>query len=146
MRKAIERFWAGFLGSLILIAVMYLMEIFRLTGNPGFVAIYHAVFGNHYFLIDNLMAALLFAISGGIWGMVFGLVPHPTPVRGIFFGLAPSFWLWVVVLPFVGDPFFSGFTLRGILWPLVLNCLIWGAFVGWYCKTYVDPPRERIIG
>jgi hypothetical protein len=38
----------------------------------------------------------------------------------------------VVVLPVIGQPIFSGFTLKGILLPILFNVVIWGSFVGAY--------------
>jgi hypothetical protein len=127
-------FSAGFLGALILIGTMYLMKAIGLAGNPGFVNIYHATFGEYIPVLDHVLAALLFAISGGIWGIIFRFVPNPTPLKGMGFGILPSLWLWVVVVPSIGGAFFNGFALKGILMPLIFNCIIWGSYVGWYVK------------
>ena len=67
-KSSMEYFKAAFLGALLLIFVMYLLKIVGLTGNPGFVNIYHALFGTHILVLDHIIAALLFAISGEIWG------------------------------------------------------------------------------
>jgi len=131
-KSSLEYFKAAFLGALLLIFVMYLLEIWGLTGNPGFVHIYHVLFGAHILVVDHIIAALLFAISGGIWGVIFRFVPNPGPLKGMAFGIIPSLWLWVVVSPVVSGVFFNGFTLKGILMPLIFNCLIWGSFTGWY--------------
>jgi len=127
-----EYFKAAIYGALILIVIMYLMMITGISGDPGFVNIYHVVFGKHIPVLDNILAALLFAISGGIWGLIFRFIPDPGPISGMIFGLLPSLWLWVVVSPYISGVFFNGFTLTGILFPLIFNCLIWGSFVGWY--------------
>ena len=134
-RKSVRiYFFAAFYGALILIGIMYLLKITGLAGSPGFVTIYHAIFGEYVPVVDHLIAAFLFAISGGIWGIVFRLVPNPSPLKGMVFGLAPSLWLWVVVVPSIGGAFFNGFALKGIFMPLLFNCIIWGSFVGWYVR------------
>lgn len=127
-----DYFKGAFYGALILILIMYLMKVTGMAGNPGFVNIYHSVFGTHIFLLDHILAALLFAISGGIWGLVFRLVPRPGVLKGMAFGIVPSLWLWVVVSPVVSGTFFNGFALKGIIMPIIFNCVIWGSFVGWY--------------
>jgi len=135
-RKSLfEYFKAAFLGALILITIMYLLMITGLAGNPGFVNIYHAILGEYMPVLDHFLAALLFAISGGIWGLVFRLIPNPSPIKGMIFGILPSLWLWIVVSPIVSGLFFNGFTFKGILLPLLFNCVIWGSFVGWYVST-----------
>lgn len=131
-KSTLEYFKAAFYGGLLLILIMYLLKLIGTAGNPGFVNIYHAVFGTHIVLVDHILAALLFAISGGIWGIIFRIVPNPTPLKGMAFGLLPSLWLWVVVSPVVSGVFFNGFSLKGIALPLIFNCLIWGSYVGWY--------------
>ena len=103
-------------------------------GDPGFVGLYRTTFGANP-PIDQIIAALLFIISGGIWGIVFALlVKHPSTLKGFLFGLLPTLCLWVIVNPVVGKPLFNGFTTKGILMPLVFNMVIWGSFVGWYVK------------
>ncbi|SMO64808.1 hypothetical protein [Fodinibius sediminis] len=134
-KASVSTYFAGAVyGAFILIVLMYLLKVLGLAGNPGFVNTYHAVFGEHFLLLDHFTAALLFAISGGIWGIVFRLVPNPTPLKGMVFGLLPSLWLWTVVVPAVGGAFFNSFALKGILMPLLFNCVIWGSFVGWYVQ------------
>jgi len=131
-KSTVKYFKAAFYGALILILIMYLLKTVGAAGNPGFVNIYHAVFGTHIVLADHILAALLFAISGGIWGIIFRLIPNPTTLKGMAFGIFPSLWLWVVVSPVVNGVFFNGLALKGIIMPLIFNCGIWGSFVGWY--------------
>jgi hypothetical protein len=38
------------------------------------------------------------------------------------------------VAPFTGKPFFNGFSVPGILLPILFNVVIWGGFLGWYCR------------
>ena len=128
-------FVAGMIGAVILIVVMYLMRVAGLGGAPGFVGIYRAMFGPRP-LVEHILGAAGFALAGGIWGLVFAaLMSSPSVLKGMAFGLAPSLFLWLVIAPAMGNPIFNGFTLQGILMPLIFNVLIWGSFVGWYCSS-----------
>lgn len=127
-------FIGGALGAIILVVVMYIMQAAGM-GAPAFVNMYHAMFGVNP-PIDQIIAAIIFIISGGIWGIIFTLlVKHPTILKGMLFGLLPSLWLWVVVNPIIGQPLFNDFTLKGILMPLLFNVVIWGTFMGWYASS-----------
>jgi len=125
-------FNGGFYGALLLIIIMYVMKFTDLGGDPGFVSIYKTSFGAGDGFLTHLLASLLFAVSGGIWGIVFKIIPNPTIWKGTLFGLLPSLWLWVVVVPFMGGEFFNGFATKGILLPILFNCVIWGNFLGWF--------------
>lgn len=116
---------------------MYIMQAAGM-GAPGFVKMYHAMFGANP-PIDHILAIVIFVVSGGIWGLLFTVfVKYPTVLKGTLFGVLPSLWLWVVVNPIIGEPLFNDFTAKGLLMPLLFNVVIWGSFVGWY--TY----RRRV--
>lgn len=71
---------------------------------------------------DQFIAAVLFIIAGGIWGLIFGLlVKHPTVLKGFLFGLLPSLWSWVVVNSYLGKPLFNGFAVTGLVLPIIFN-------------------------
>ena len=134
-KKLGKGFIAGFWGAVVLIIVMYVFEWLGWIGEPGFVGIYRSFFKSDS-IISQIIAAVLFAISGGIWGFLYALFTrHSTIFKGAVFGLLPSFWLWVVVLPTIGKPIFSGFTTKGILLPILFNVVIWGTFVGAYMHS-----------
>lgn len=129
-------FIGGAIGAIILVVVMYIMQAAGMA-EPGFVGMYRAVFEANP-PIDHVIAAILFIISGGIWGLVFTLlVREPTVLKGMLFGLLPSLWLWVVVNPVIGKPLFNDFTVQGLLMPLIFNVVIWGTFVGWYAANRI---------
>lgn len=135
MKKKIRiGFIAGFLGAIILIIVMFVFKWIGIAGDPGFVGIYHHTFGVHYAGIDIPISAFLFAVSGGIWGAIFTSLFKPKVVKGMIFGIAPSLWVWLVIAPYMGHPLFNGFALKGILFPFLFNCIIWGSFIGWYTR------------
>lgn len=129
-------FIGGCIGAIVLVIIMYIMKAGGM-GDPGFVGIYHATFGSNP-PADEIIAAILFIISGGIWGLIFTLlIKNPTVLKGILFGFLPTLWLWTVVNAFMGKPLFNGFDLKGIIFPLIFNMLIWGSILGWYCSRKV---------
>lgn len=114
---------------------MYLMQLTGTGGDPGFVSMYRAVFPASPPL-DHLIAAILFIISGGLWGLVFTLlVKDPKILNGFLFGILPTLWLWLVVNAVLGRPLFNGFQVKGIVMPLIFNMLIWGTFVGFFSAS-----------
>lgn len=133
-RRIALGFTAGTLGALVLVGIFYLLQAAGLAGPPGFVGNYRAVFGASPTL-EHFLGAVLFAVSGGIWGAIYAaFVKRPTVANGAAFGFVPTLWLWLVVAPFTGKPFFNGFSAPGILLPILFNVVIWGSFVGWYCR------------
>lgn len=125
-------FIGGCIGAIVLAAITYLMQAAG-RGVPPFVSTYRATIGTHP--ADQLVAVILFIISGGIWGLLFGwMVKRPTVLKGILFGILPNLWLWIAVNGALGKPLFNGFTLMGIVGPIVFNMLIWGSILGWYAS------------
>lgn len=127
-------FIGGIIGALILIVVMYILQLAGM-GQPAFLGMYRAVFGNHPPL-DHVIAGILFLLSGGLWGLLYAaIVKHSSVLKGMLFGLLPSLFLWVVINPIIGKPLFNDFTTMGLLMPLLFNVVIWGSFIGWYCSA-----------
>ena len=126
-------FIAGFLGAVVLIVIMYVMQIVQI-GEPGFVGIGKAMLGDGLsHVILHIISAIGFAVAGGIWGLIFAaVVPNPNIIKGMLFGFAPTFFLWLVIAPLTGKPLFNGFALPGIVLPIIFNVVIWGSFTGWY--------------
>ncbi len=133
-------FLGGFIGAIILGSIMFVMDAMGM-GEPGFVSMYRGAFGAKT-PTDKVIAFVLFALSGGVWGIVYAIgVKQSTVLKGMLFGLLPTLWLWVVVNAFLGKPLFNGFSAMGIIMPLIFNVIIWGTFIGWYMKTRVFKPR-----
>jgi hypothetical protein len=136
--KLLQGFIAGAIGALVLSFIMYIMQAAGM-GEPAFVGMYKGAFG------DNppggqIVAAIIFIVSGGIWGLVYALiVKHPTILNGFIFGILPTLWLWVVVNTFLGKPIFNGFSAKGLLMPIIFNMVIWGSFIGWYMSRRNTP-------
>lgn len=124
-------FWGGFKGALILIAIMYGMKYYGYAGNPGYLNVYYTVTVEINPIFDHIAAGFLFALSGGLWGILFIFVKDPTAWKGLLYGIVPTLWLWIAVMPFSGGEIFGGFQQQAIVMPLVLNCLIWGSYLGY---------------
>lgn len=125
-------FVGGFLGALLLAALMYALYGAGLLGPPGFVGNYRAAFEPGAPL-GHVFATLLFAVSGGVWGLVYGaLAKRSTPLKGMAFAFLPTLWFWIVVAGIMGSPLFGGFTAKGLLLPVLFNVVLWGSFLGWY--------------
>ena len=122
---------AGIIGAAILVVIMYILKLAGM-GNPGFVEMYRAEFDTNS-LLDHFIAALLFLVCGGIWGIIFALLTkNPTTLKGFAFGILPAIWLWTAVNAFMGKPLFNDFAWKELMMPVIFNMVIWGSFVGWY--------------
>lgn len=130
-------FVGGFIGAIILGIISYGMKGAGM-GDPPFVVMYHFTFGSHSPVIDQIIAAILFFISGGIWGLIFTwMVKKPTIVKGMLFGFLPNLWIWTVLNFYMGQPLFNGFSAKGIIGPIIFNVIIWGGFLGWYVSRRI---------
>jgi hypothetical protein len=129
-------FVGGFIGALILAFIMLVMQGTGM-GAPMFVGAYEATLGSAGGPVATwIVGAVLFAISGGLWGALYGVFVRESSItKGMIFGFLPALWLWLVVAPFILDkPIFFGFQPPKLLLPLVFNVVIWGGFLGWYCQ------------
>ena len=133
MKNALKAgFIGGCIGAVVLAVVTYLMQAAG-KGAPPFVTMYRDSIGTHPGY--QVVAVILFIISGGIWGLIFTwIVKRPTILKGILFGLLPNLWIWLAIDGYFGKPLFNGFTLMGIVGPVIFNMLIWGSILGWYAS------------
>ena len=126
-------FVAGTLGALVLVALFYLQWAAGLGGPPGFVGNFRALVGE-LGAFDHVLGAALFALSGGVWGAVYGwLVVRSAVWKGMAFAVLPTLWFWVAVAPATGKPLFLGGDPKGLGLSLFFNVVVWGAFLGWTC-------------
>ena len=133
-------FIGGTIGSLLIVAIMLIL--FAVQGTtPMFMATYTSAIGAGGPLAAGLVGGLLFVLSGAVWGALFAaLVPNPTVLKGIGFGLVPALWLWVVVAPLMlGQPLFFGFAAPKIIMPFIFNCIVWGSATGWHARRHAQP-------
>lgn len=125
-------FIGGCIGAVVLATISYLLQAAGKSA-PAFVSMYSATIGTHP--AYQIVALILFIISGGIWGIIFTwIVKRPTILKGILFGLLPNLWIWLAIDSYFGKPLFNGFTLMGIAGPVIFNMLIWGGILGWYAS------------
>jgi hypothetical protein len=120
---------AGALGAVLLFMIQMAMQAMGIGGPPTGVAVATTML-HLSGPAALLVGVLLFALAGAAWGALYAaIVPRITPLTGLIFGLAPSLFALLVMLPLLGKPAFAGGDPKGILTPLVLNS-IWGLFVG----------------
>jgi len=137
-------FSGGLLGALIVIVMMYVVQTAGNGELPAFVSHYRAFFPSNP-PFDHVVSALVYALSGGVWGVLYALTAkNPSMQSGALFGLLPTLWTWLAVAPVSGRELFHGFTVRGILLPLIYNVLVWGTFLGWYCSRRDAEPGPGI--
>ena len=133
-QRLINGFVGGCLGALVLVIIMYIMLAVN-GAVPPFVGMYRGTFGTNA-ASDQFIATILFIISGGVWGLLYGLlVKRSTIGSAMLFGFLPTLWLLIAVNAFLGKPLFNGFTPMGIIMPVIFNVVIWGFVLGWYMRN-----------
>ena len=146
-------FIGGVWGSLAVAGAIGLLVLIGMAPKAMYTAAYQTSIGGDW-LTATIIGGLLFVLIGALWAVPFALlVPNPTIIKGMLFGLLPTLWAWTFVPGVLLDaPLFGGFTLPGLLIPIVMNCLIWGSIVGWYCERRTsavpatEPVRDRPVG
>ena len=128
----------GLWGSLAVAGAIALLVLAGVAPKAMYTAAYQSVLGGGW-VAATLIGGVLFLLFGALWGVPFALlVPNPTVLKGILFGLLPTLWAWTFVpAVLTGGPLFGDFTPLGLLLPIIMNCLIWGSIVGWYCARHV---------
>lgn len=140
-----QGFTAGLLGSLAVAGALGLLVLAGTIPKAPFVAAYQSTFGGGW-ILATIAGGLLFVLFGALWAVPFALlVPNPTVLKGMAYGLLPTLWAWTFVpAVLTGGALFGGLTAKGLLIPVVMNVLIWGSIVGWYGRRTAAPrPAER---
>ncbi len=140
-------FTAGLIGGLAVVAAIALIVFLGVIPKAPYAAAWQAMFGGGW-LGASILGGLLFVVGGGIWGALFALLlPDPTVLKGILFGLLPTLWQGAFVVPVImGEPAFHGFALLPNALGIVANCLIWGSIAGWYCARHLTARSGRATG
>ncbi|CAA9412024.1 MAG: hypothetical protein AVDCRST_MAG64-2421 [uncultured Phycisphaerae bacterium] len=135
---------AGLAGAAVVAALMYALFWSGQLAAPTFLAAERTLLGTRGWL-DHAFAVLGFLAAGGIWGWLFGLlVPRPTLLAGVAFGLLPALFHWLVIAPLIGDGLFNRGTAAGVALPLLFNALVWGGIVGHLCHRWLRPPYDAV--
>ena len=135
-----DGFIGGVIGSVAVVGALALLVLFGFIPTAPFVGAYQNVVGGDW-VVAAIIGGLLFIFFGALWALPFALlVPNPTILKGIIYGLLPTLWAWTFVpAVLTGGALFGGGTAKGLLIPIVMNCLIWGSTVGWYCARHARP-------
>lgn len=137
-----DGFVGGLLGSVAVFAALALLALLGTIPKAPYVGAWQATFGGGW-VSAAVIGGLSFVLIGALWAVPFAaFVPHPTIKKGAAFGLLPTLWAWTFVpAVLTGGPLFGGFAALGLVLPLIMNCLIWGSIVGWYCRRHAAPAR-----
>ena len=139
-QRLMQGFIGGCLGAVVLVVIMYIMQAMGMMDQPPFVSMYQGTFGD----ANQVIAAILFILAGGVWGLIFGLlVKEPTIGKAMLFGLLPTLWLLVPVNAYMGKPLFNGFDPKGLIMPIIFNVVIWGSVLGWYMQKQIGATTHR---
>ena len=135
-----DAFIGGLIGSLAVTGALALLVVIGMIPKAPFVGAYQSTIGGDW-VAATVLGGLLFILFGALWALPFALVANPTVLKGIVYGILPTLWAWTFVPGVLtGGALFGGFTALGLLIPIVMNCLIWGSIVGWYCKQHATAP------
>lgn len=131
-------FVGGLIGGAAVVLTVSLLVFVGVIPKAPFVPAWQSMFGGGW-VAAAVLGGLLFVVGGGIWGALFALlVPNPTVLKGVLFGILPTLFSGLFVTPVViGGPVFNDFALLPNLIGLTMNCLIWGSLTGWYCARHI---------
>jgi hypothetical protein len=126
-------FIGGLIGSVAVAAALGLLVLLGQIPKTPFVASWQSVAGGGW-LAATIIGGILFLLIGALWAVPFpAIFSRPTVLKGILWGLVPTLWaLTFVPAALLGKPMFAGGAPKGIIVPIVMNCLIWGSIVGWW--------------
>jgi hypothetical protein len=130
-------FVGGLIGSLAVAGALGLLVLFGPPPKAMFVAAYQQTLGGGW-VAATIIGGVLFLLFGALWAVPFpALFSRPTIGKGILWGIVPTLWaLTFVPAVLLGKPMFAGGNPVGIIIPIVMNGLIWGSIVGWYCRRH----------
>jgi hypothetical protein len=112
---------------------MFAMHQAGIGPEPLFIDADQSIAGRHGRSVDTAVGTAGFLVAGGLWGAVFGgIVGRPDSRSGIACGVVSGVLGWITYARLKHEQLFSHYSLRKILAPLVLDCAMWGCFVGWF--------------
>lgn len=141
-----DGFVGGLIGSVAVLLALSLLVLVGFAPKAPFVGAYQAVLGGGW-VTAAVVGGLLFLFFGALWAVPFALlIPNPTILKGVLWGLLPTLWMWTFVpAVLTGGPLFGGFAVQGLVMPIIMNCLIWGSIVGWYCDNHAHPAASPAV-
>lgn len=125
----------AFLGALAVVAAFGLLVLIGQVPKAPFVGQWQSAFGGGW-VSALLLGGALFVLIGTLWGLPFAWVPNPTIGKGMLYAVVPTLWALIVWPAINGQPILAGGDPVGILIPIVMNVVIWGSILGWYCRRH----------
>ena len=122
-------------GSVAVALALALLVLIGQMPKAPYVGNWQSLVGGDW-VAGAVLGGLAFVLIGALWGLPFALVPRPTVLKGMVYGLVPALFGWTVLPLVMGGELFGGFALMGLLVPFVMNVLIWGSILGWYARRH----------
>lgn len=127
----------AFLGSLAVVGAFGLLVLFGLVPEAPWVTMWLHLFGGTGWVLPTVLGGLAFLVLGTLWGLPFAFVNEPSSFKGIVYGIVPTIWAWSGVPLILGTAPMGGLKPLGLAIPIVMNCLIWGSILGWWCHRQI---------
>jgi len=132
-RRAGTGFVAGAVGAGLVAATMFAMRRAGVGPEPLFIDAEQSIAGRHGRTFDTSVGTAGFLASGGLWGALLGgFLRHPNSGSGTVCGALSALLGWVTYAWLKHERLLSHYSLRKTLIPLIVECTMWGCFVGWF--------------
>lgn len=129
--------FGAFLGSLAVVGAFGLLVVMGVENAAPWVLMWQKLFGGEAWLLPAILGGLAFVAIGTLWGLPFAFFEEPSTFKGIVYGIVPTIWAWTGVPLILGRPPLGGLDPIAVSIPVVMNCLIWGSILGWWCQRKV---------
>lgn len=125
------------IGSLAVVGSFGLLVPIGVVKVAPWVAMWQTFLGGEDWVVPAIVGGLLFIAIGVLWGLPFAFVDEPSTFKGVVYGVLPTLWAWTGMPLLMDRPPLGGLDPIGVTLPIVMNCVIWGSILGWWCQRAV---------
>ncbi|MEM1057034.1 MAG: hypothetical protein AAGI52_16035 [Bacteroidota bacterium] len=127
------------IGSLAVIGTFGLLVVVGLVRVAPWVQMWNHFMGGtaEEWLIPALVGGLLFLVIGVLWGLPFYRIEEPSTFKGVIYGVLPTLWAWTGMPLLMDRPPLGNLDPIAVMLPVLMNCIIWGSILGWWCERAV---------
>ena len=125
------------IGSLAVVGAFGLLVPFGIVKVAPWVQMWQTFVGGEGWVVPAILGGILFVGIGVLWGLPFKFVNEPSAFKGMVYGVLPTVWAWSAVPLMLGTAPFGGLDPLAVAIPVIMNCLIWGSILGWWCERKV---------
>jgi hypothetical protein len=125
------------LGSLAVAGALALLVVIGILPEAPWVTFWTAFWPSTDWVVPGVVGGLAFIAIGVVWGLPFALVQEPSTFKGVVYGVLPTLWALTGVPLLLDQAPMGGLDPIRLGVPIVMNCLIWGSFLGWYAHRKV---------